>query len=217
MEKKIKIFNEKQTVKTIPNTLDETLWRPEVNHNTKKINDHEKKIKVFFAAIGGDTDPRKGADLLIKSLINIQSEIELLVVGGSADHINTHITSSKVTHYGHIDGEAEMRSIMECADVVVIPSRMDNLPNIALEAIMLRVPVVSFDVGGMRDLVLDGVNGALIPQFNTELLSDSILNWGRKNIEDNREVNNHLYKFREESVVSMHINYYKEIARKLND
>ena len=82
---------------------------------------------------------------------------------------------------------------------------------------MLKVPVVAFDIGGMRDLVVDGLNGALVKPFDTEMLCEAILLWGRKNIEETDRIQKHLAQFREKNVVSMHLDFYKNLIRKKNE
>lgn len=213
MADKIKLFNDEHHVKHIPNTLDESLWcRKESLKKTSPLTSG-RKIKVCFAALGGDSDPRKGADLLVEALVGIQTEVELHVVGGSVDFIKNSMNLAKVINYGLIDDEAEMRSIMSNSDVVVIPSRMDNLPNIGLEAIMLRVPVVAFKIGGMEDLIVDGLNGALVDPFDTDLFFQAVLYWGRKKIEAADRIKTHLAHFHEKNVVKMHLDLYESAFR----
>jgi glycosyltransferase involved in cell wall biosynthesis len=68
--------------------------------------------------------------------------------------------------------------IYSAADLFVIPSMQDNLPNTVLESMACGTPVVGFDVGGISDMVRSGKTGQLVPvgdavalgQAMTELL-----------------------------------------------
>lgn len=81
---------------------------------------------------------------------------------------------------GLLDGDEALSAAYNCADLVVVPSLEDNLPNVALEAIACGTPVVAFDLCGMPDIVTDGWNGRLVPQVDpvglgralVEMLSD---------------------------------------------
>ena len=57
---------------------------------------------------------------------------------------------------------------------MVVPSRLDNLPNTATEAMACGTPVVAFRTGGIEDIVNDGVNGRLAEPFDPEALAHCI-------------------------------------------
>lgn len=57
------------------------------------------------------------------------------------------------------------------SQILVIPSRMESIPQVIKEAFYLGVPVVAFDVGGISELVKDGINGRLVrPEDEEELI-----------------------------------------------
>jgi glycosyltransferase involved in cell wall biosynthesis len=58
--------------------------------------------------------------------------------------------------------------------VVVVPSRLDNLPQSASEALACGTPVVAFRQGGMEDLVEHRVSGWLAEPFNPQQLATGI-------------------------------------------
>ena len=58
--------------------------------------------------------------------------------------------------------------------VLVIPSRVESLPQVIIEAFYLRVPVVATDVGGVSEIITNGKTGLLIPPEDPEKLADSI-------------------------------------------
>lgn len=73
---------------------------------------------------------------------------------------------------GHVD---DMPATLMCVDIVVLPSYREGLPTCLTEAASCGLPLVATDVPGCRDVVLDGVNGYLVPVRNASALADAIL------------------------------------------
>ena len=60
-------------------------------------------------------------------------------------------------------------------DVLVLPSRFDGRPLVVMEALASGVPVIASDVGGLADLVSDGVSGYLVPPADARTIADRIV------------------------------------------
>jgi glycosyltransferase involved in cell wall biosynthesis len=78
-------------------------------------------------------------------------------------------------HYsGHLHDDLSLRLLYAAADVFVIPSRQDNLPNTGLAAHACGTPVVAFRTGGLLDIVADRATGALAEPFDPASLAAAI-------------------------------------------
>ena len=75
------------------------------------------------------------------------------------------------TFHGHVAGARER--LLE-ADVLVVPSRAENLPIAALEAMAAALPVVATRVGGVPELVDDGVTGFVVPPDDPAAMAAAI-------------------------------------------
>jgi glycosyltransferase involved in cell wall biosynthesis len=75
---------------------------------------------------------------------------------------------------GHLHDDASMQALYSAADVFVIPSRQDNLPNTGLESLSCGVPVVAFDTGGLSDVIAHEKTGYLAKAFDTDDLAAGI-------------------------------------------
>ncbi len=70
--------------------------------------------------------------------------------------------AARVRFLGPVE-DAELMPLYARCDIVVVPSRYESFGLMLLEAMMFSKPVVASDVGGMREIVQDGVTGLLVP------------------------------------------------------
>lgn len=167
-------------VTVIPNPLDVAWWgglqRAEAR---KRLQINFDSPVLLYGARGGDGNPGKGADLLYSSLRELPAQhglatnrpLEILSFGGRPGlrRVGPHTVRS----VGYLDDEG-LRDYYSAADVMVVPSRMDNLPQTAVEAISCGTPVVAFRTGGLPDIVDDGINGRLAEPFSPQSLAKAI-------------------------------------------
>jgi glycosyltransferase involved in cell wall biosynthesis len=116
---------------------------------------------------------RKGIDLLVSALNNLDVpfEVGLASVGGG------RFTSTfRLQHFplGRLTGERLLSFAYSAADLLVCPTREDNLPSVVLEAMACGTPVVGFDVGGIPDMVRPDVSGILAPPNDVSALRAGI-------------------------------------------
>ncbi|WP_341481213.1 glycosyltransferase [Salinibacter ruber] len=145
-------------VSVIPYGLDSDLFFPRDAEGVPAAlgipDDH--RIVLFVAS---DTRPRKGFDLLDKALSALGAEkTTLLSVGGEEPELDADLPH---VHAGYVKNDLLLSVVYSLADVFVIPSRQDNLPNTVLESMACGTPVVGFDVGGIPDMVRPGETGWL--------------------------------------------------------
>ena len=117
---------------------------------------------------------RKGFDLLDAALSAMRPRDDMVIV--SLGHGDRPTVRSSVPHV-HLGSFSENRMLAiaySMADVFVIPSREDNLPNTVLEAMACGTPVVGFQTGGIPDMVSHGVNGLLVPAHSVTELAAAI-------------------------------------------
>lgn len=122
------------------------------------------RLLILFGAMSPTDDVRKGYRELRQALdvvarSPLASQV-LAVVFGNEVPLSADLPVPAVS-LGRLQGDDALAAAYNCADVVVVPSLEDNLPNVALEAIACGAPVAAFDVCGMPDIVTDEWNGRL--------------------------------------------------------
>jgi glycosyltransferase involved in cell wall biosynthesis len=121
----------------------------------------------------------KGHDLGIAATVGLRErfpDVHLLIVGdGPARTTLSALADAHpgvVTLAGHRD---DVMEVLDASDVLLHPSRIDAFPGALLEAMAAGVPVVATDVGGIPEIVEDGVTGVLVPAPATPpMLQDAV-------------------------------------------
>lgn len=162
----------------IPNPIDTEVWRPRSQPAARARLGLEPDVPlVVFGAVGGTSDPNKGADLLRTALEQLASSrncpFRIGIFGQAAPKIG-ECWPVPATYFGHIERPGDMMDVYAAADVIVVPSRIENLPNVAIEAQCCARPVVAFATGGLPECIIDGHTGYLAPPFETGRLATCI-------------------------------------------
>ena len=166
-------------IAVVPNPIDTERWKPIDQRLARQLLDLPQDCPLLlFGAMGGVNDSRKGGDLLLAALARLSHEpslqsLELVVFGQFAPQSPPQL-GFPVHYTGHLHDDLSLRALYSAADVMVIPSRQDNLPNTGLEAHACGTPVVAFNTGGLPDIVEDRVTGALAEPFEPSSLAVAI-------------------------------------------
>ena len=134
-----------------------------INHETICINNwwHPKLKKIQnknnkYALAVGRLEKVKGFDLLIASWKNIEANLVIIGSGKERKKLNELIEqnnlSEKVKIIDAVKKE-ELLNYYQDASVLIISSRDEGGPRVALEALYLEIPVISTDVGHMSQIL----------------------------------------------------------------
>jgi glycosyltransferase involved in cell wall biosynthesis len=166
-------------VEVIPNGLDLNRYKPMDRRVVRELLGlpQEKKI-IIFGAMSATSDNRKGFQFLQPALQILKGNhpkdsIELAVFGASTPATPPDF-GFKVNYMGRFNDDISLALLYSCADVVVTPSMEDNLPNVVMEALACGIPCVTFNIGGIPDMIEHQKNGYLAKAFEINDLAMGI-------------------------------------------
>ena len=147
---------------SIPNPIDTTLFRPiDRREARQRLGLPEEKRLILFAA-AKLSDTRKGAMFLLEAChllaAEMEGEMEIILMGSDATELSA-LSPVPVRALGYISGAEKLAEAYSCADLFVIPSLEDNLPNTIMEAMTCGTPCVGFRTGGIPEMIDHEVNG----------------------------------------------------------
>lgn len=161
----------------IPYGVDTEVFQPVIRKNLRAAHNlpADKKIVLFSAQ--EIAAPRKGFSYLLEALRKISPEFKnilLLTVGQGTIAPNEQDGSFEWRQINFVADEKEMSELYGLADVYVLPTLADNLPNAVLECLSSGTPVVAFNSGGIPDVVIPHQTGFVVAPKDVEGLAKSI-------------------------------------------
>jgi len=159
-------------VHVVPNGLNPDLFRPRDTEGLRSALEIPREHRIVLFVAQAAQNHRKGFDLLSDALAALDTaDVTLLSIGGEEPELETTLPH---LHLGTIESDLLLSVFYSLADLFVIPSRQDNLPNTVLESMACGTPVVGFDTGGIPDMVRPGETGWLAETRNVRALRDAI-------------------------------------------
>lgn len=131
----------------------------------------------------GRLHPVKGVQYLIEAMAIVHremSEVELVIVGDGIERSRLEELADKLDLHGNIQfagqvPQERVPSIMHRADAFVLPSLSESFGIVNLEAMAAGLPIIATKVGGIPEIVNEGVNGYLVNAKRPDEIADRIL------------------------------------------
>ena len=180
-EKMVQFYDvEKAKIRVVPNGVDIQRFKPSGRCEAMKHQIRiDNKLCVLFV---GRLIPRKGLPFLIeaaKQVVKENSQTMFVIVGDGPlknslrARLEKMNLASSFVFLGDVH-ESVLPSLYNCADVFVLPSIQEGQGIALLEAQATAKPVVAFDVGGVREAVLDKETGFLMKP-DSRLLAEAVM------------------------------------------
>ena len=134
----------------------------------------------FWSLTIGELHPVKRHSAVIevmKELIRKEPNTRHLIIGSGEEEqeLEVLITKENLSEHIFLLGSVDEASqYLKAADVFVLASRSEGMPYVLIEALLAGVPIVATRVGGIPEVVEDGVSGLLTPPLDNKALFKAI-------------------------------------------
>jgi glycosyltransferase involved in cell wall biosynthesis len=151
-------------IEVIPNPIDTELYKPLYKSTLRKKWGVSADDKIVLFGAANINDKRKGIKYLVDALHILKEEISQntnikIVLFGKNNSLDISTFPFAVKSLPIITSELDLVEIYNLADVFVLPSLEDNLPNMIMEALSCGIPVVAFNQGGIPEMIDHRKNG----------------------------------------------------------
>ncbi len=141
---------------------------------------HIESFEIAFVLSGQRNSYHKGLDLVLQVLKIVDSKkhtkpISVNFIGMELPQISLKNVTLRSTP--HLNSEERIFEELSFSDLVLLPSRQDNLPNVAIEANLVGTPVIAFEVGGVGEIVIDAITGFVIKPFDCDAFAQKIIDY----------------------------------------
>lgn len=207
-----------QDVRLIYNGIDVDVFKKsDKNIAREKLNLPLDKKIILFLADDAKNNPWKGWKYTEEVINHYKNDNDLLFisVGNSilcSDEIN-------VKYLPRIDKKEEIALYYSASDVLLFTSVAENFPLVILEAMSCGLPIVSFDVGGVKEVLLHKENGYISKYKDARSLFDGIEYILSLNIYDVKIMSESSVKkvneyFTKKKMIDKYFDLYREILKK---
>ena len=152
-----------QKITSIPNPIDTHIYKKGNKQEARQRLGLPLDKKLILFASQRVTNEYKGMSYLVDALTKSQApcektSCEIVILGGHAEEVVEQLPM-KVHPLGYVNDEQRIVDVYNAADVFVLPSLSENLPNTIMEAMACGVPCVAFKVGGIPEEIDHLKNG----------------------------------------------------------
>jgi N-acetyl-alpha-D-glucosaminyl L-malate synthase BshA len=163
-------------VSVIPNFVDAEAYSPAPCEVVERNNDRD----VVVTHVSNFRPVKRIQDLVYATSIVAKEApgVRLMLVGDGPERHGIERLIDRLNLRGNVlltGYRSDIPNLLRCSDVVVLCSETESAPLTLLEGMSCGLPVVATSVGGIPEIVDDGVNGFLVPPKHPEAIAEKIL------------------------------------------
>ena len=169
-----------QRVVSIPNPIDTHIYTPKDKQQARQRVGLPTEGRIILFASQRVTNRNKGMGYLLEACRLLaeqypekKEDITVAILGGHAEEIKGQLPF-RTCPLGYVNDEQRIVDIYNAADVFVLPSLSENLPNTIMEAMACGVPSVGFRIGGIPEEIDHQQNGYVADYCSSEDLARGI-------------------------------------------
>ena len=198
---------DREKISKIPNFI-------EIN----KVNLPYKKKKIeenTFICIGR-IHKQKGYDILIESLKFSKKNFSISIYGWGSESLlikyKKMIKYYKLEHCIRFMGRKKIDlSLLSNYDALILPSRYEGFPNVALEALSAGLPILSLPFkGGINEIIIAKKNGEIADSMSSQSLAKLILNFNRNDYKRSTILSS-ISKFEKNKILNLYTQLFKNV------
>lgn len=165
-----------QTIVSIPNPIDTHVFRPGDRQAARKALGLPEDGKMILFVSQRATNPYKGMQYLIEACGKSHlGDAFVAILGGHAEELESRLPLKSYA-LGYVNDEQRIVQVYQAANVFVLPSLSENLPNTIMEAMACGVPCLGFNVGGIPEEIEHQKTGYVAAYRDAEDLAHG-LHW----------------------------------------
>ena len=169
-----------QRVVSIPNPIDTHVYAPQDQQQARQHAGLPAEGRIILFASQRVTNLNKGMNYLVEACQLLaeqhpeqKEQITVAILGGHAEELEGQLPF-RTCPLGYVNDEHRIVDVYNAADVFVLPSLSENLPNTIMEAMACGVPSVGFRVGGIPEEIDHQRNGYVADYRSSEDLARGI-------------------------------------------
>jgi glycosyltransferase involved in cell wall biosynthesis len=206
-------------VEAIPNPIKTEIYKSLDKATLRKKWSIDLDVKIILFGAANINDKRKGLVYLLEALeflkkSNTGFNIQVLLFGKNKS-LDISQLPFPAKSFSIVNDEQQLVEIYNLADVFVLPSLEDNLPNMVMEALSCAIPVVAFDQGGIPEMLNHQQNGYIAKYKSAEDLANGI-SWVLNQEGDNLKNNTRekvLNSYSEDIIAEKYLAVYKSLMK----
>jgi len=162
----------KEDIVFIPNSVNTDYYSPPIS----KARNYP--LKILFV---GRLSEQKGVDILLRAMHEVigrcfNSFLTVVGDGPLRRELEEQVNDLKITEYVTFVGNTnDVIRHYHDSHILVIPSNWEGLPLVLLEGMACGLAIVASNLGGIREVIQDGINGLLFPMGNGKELASKII------------------------------------------
>jgi N-acetyl-alpha-D-glucosaminyl L-malate synthase BshA len=223
-DKTLEDFGITRPIEVIPNFVNCDVYTPITDEKARatsraRLAKPEEAILIHLS----NFRPVKRVVDVVKVFSQVVREVpaQLVLVGDGPDRSAAEWLAHdlKINEKVHFLGKQEMvNELLPLADIMIMPSQLESFGLAALEAMACKVPSVATRVGGVPELIQDGIAGLLYPVGNVEDMAAGVIGLlkDRSRLQEMREAarKDAQKRFCASLVVPKYVKYYESVLAK---